>query len=210
MKRHAPGAPIILVGTKLDMRPGAPKCLEELRSKGQAPISPMQGAQMQREIGAVRYIECSALTQEGLALVFEEAIRAALRPAVKPAKTLDSAFQNIHQTEPIRMEGYMHKRGERLGLWRKRFFVLRGAELQYGEDSRSAQSPSARRGSFTLVDSKCSATFEAPGGSGAGRFYIGINLPDGTQKIHLYVATEDDRLAWFEALHAAGTGAGRV
>ena len=209
MNRHAPGVPIILVGTKLDMRPGAPKCLDELRSKGQAPISPMKGEQMQRQIGAVKYIECSALTQEGLVLVFDEAVRAALRPkAVKPVKTIDCVSPKT-ETEPVRMEGYMHKRGESLGLWRKRFFVLRGTELQYGEDSRSAQSPSARRGSFALVDGKCSATFEAPGGAGAGRFYIGINLPDGT-RIHLYVAREDDRLAWFEALHAAGKGADRV
>ena len=34
--------------------------------------------QMVEEVGAVVYLECSALTQEGLKEVFDEAIRAAL------------------------------------------------------------------------------------------------------------------------------------
>jgi hypothetical protein len=31
-----------------------------------APIQYQQGVQMQRDIGAVKYLECSALTQKGL------------------------------------------------------------------------------------------------------------------------------------------------
>ncbi|KAF3941445.1 hypothetical protein ABW19_dt0208604 [Dactylella cylindrospora] len=80
ISHHAPNIPIILVGTKLDLRDDK-KALQSLKDKKMAPISFAQGVQMQRDIGAVKYLECSALTQKGLKNVFDEAIRAVLMPA---------------------------------------------------------------------------------------------------------------------------------
>merc|ERR550525_1653327 len=79
ISHHAPGVPIILVGTKSDLRNDA-DTQNELRSKNMEMVSEGAITQMKGEIGAVTYIECSALTREGLKSVFDEAIRAALTP----------------------------------------------------------------------------------------------------------------------------------
>ncbi|TPX50363.1 hypothetical protein SeLEV6574_g00941 [Synchytrium endobioticum] len=81
ISHHAPNTPIILVGTKLDLREEK-ETIEKLRERRMAPISYPQGLQMAKEIGAVKYLECSALTQKGLKNVFDEAIRAVLCPVV--------------------------------------------------------------------------------------------------------------------------------
>ena len=54
-----------------------------LKLKRLAPVSYVQGLQMQEEIGAVKYMECSFVTMEGLKSVFDEAIRAALSEVKK-------------------------------------------------------------------------------------------------------------------------------
>ena len=63
--------------------------LAKLKEKKLQPISYPQGLQMAKEIRAVKYLECSALTQKGLKTVFDEGIRAVLCPEKprKPKKT---------------------------------------------------------------------------------------------------------------------------
>ncbi|KAI9354062.1 Rac GTPase protein [Zopfochytrium polystomum] len=79
ISHHAPNVPMILVGTKLDLREDR-ETIERLREKRMAPISFQLGMQMAKEIHAVKYLECSALTQKGLKNVFDDAIRAVLTP----------------------------------------------------------------------------------------------------------------------------------
>ena len=71
--------PLILVGTKLDLREDR-DTIEKLKEKRLAPITYPQGLAMTKDVGAVKYLECSALTQKGLKTVFDEAIRAVLCP----------------------------------------------------------------------------------------------------------------------------------
>lgn len=76
---HAPDTPIILVGTKLDLR-GKAEAIQSLKENSQEPISTEKGEALAKKIGAKKYLECSALTQEGLARVFEEAVKVILFP----------------------------------------------------------------------------------------------------------------------------------
>ncbi len=80
LQHHCPATPFLLVGTKVDLRDDA-ETLARLAEKKAVPISYGQGVAMAKEIGAVRYIECSALTQKGLKNCFDEAIRVVLEPA---------------------------------------------------------------------------------------------------------------------------------
>ena len=82
---HCPNSPIVLVGTKLDLREEI-EMFEPDESKRPFSVSPALGQRLMKEIGAVRYVECSALTQKGLRNVFEEAIRAVLQTQKPPRK----------------------------------------------------------------------------------------------------------------------------
>mmetsp|Transcript_29650 Transcript_29650/g.41729 ORF Transcript_29650/g.41729 Transcript_29650/m.41729 type:complete len:194 (+) Transcript_29650:52-633(+) len=77
-----PDVPFILVGTKADVR-SDPNEVEKLKAQGQSPISTEQGNELAKKLKAIKYMECSAKTQEGLKDVFDEAVRAVLRPAKK-------------------------------------------------------------------------------------------------------------------------------
>ncbi|WEW55428.1 GTP-binding protein Rho1 [Emydomyces testavorans] len=72
-----PGHPIILVGCKKDLRHD-PRTMEELHKTSQKPVTPEQGEEIRKKIGAYKYLECSARTGEGVREVFECATRAAL------------------------------------------------------------------------------------------------------------------------------------
>lgn len=98
IKHHCPDAPMILVGmlllstgilsivnitshigTKIDLRDDR-ETLSALADQGLSPIKREQGQKLANKIRAVKYMECSALTQRGLKQVFDEAVRAVLRP----------------------------------------------------------------------------------------------------------------------------------
>lgn len=68
---HCPGVPCLIVGTQIDLRDDN-QVIEKLARQKQRPVTPEQGERLARELGAVKYVECSALTQKGLKNVFDE------------------------------------------------------------------------------------------------------------------------------------------
>ena len=104
------GLPIILVGCKKDLRFDQ-KTIEELHKTSQKPVTPeqvsrrlklhstanrtqacitdnttAQAEDVRKKIGAQKYLECSAKTNEGVREVFEHATRAALLTRKKEKK----------------------------------------------------------------------------------------------------------------------------
>ncbi|PVG02767.1 signal transducer [Serendipita vermifera] len=72
-----PGVPMILVGTKTDLR-GDDHTKRMLSAQGLKPVSPEQGGGVAKEIGA-KYTECSAKTGQGLQEVFTLALRESMK-----------------------------------------------------------------------------------------------------------------------------------
>jgi small GTP-binding protein len=87
IQHYVPTAPVVLVGTKSDLR-AHEQTREMLASKGMAPITRAQGAALAKDLSAhatsdVSYVECSAVTLDGLNEAFETAIRAVISPSKK-------------------------------------------------------------------------------------------------------------------------------
>lgn len=79
ISHHCPRTPFLLVGTQVDLRDDG-NTLEKLAKNKQRALTSDSGEKLARELRAVKYVECSALTQRGLKNVFDEAILAALVP----------------------------------------------------------------------------------------------------------------------------------
>jgi len=72
--QYNPKTPFILVGTKLDLRDN-PDMIQSLKSNNLAPVSGEMGEKLAKEIGASKFLECSALSQKNLPQVFEDAVK---------------------------------------------------------------------------------------------------------------------------------------
>jgi Ras-related C3 botulinum toxin substrate 1 len=77
LRHYAPSVPIILVGTKLDLRDDKQFFADH---PGTSPISTPQGEELRKAIGAASYIECSSKTQQNVKAVFDAAIKVVLQP----------------------------------------------------------------------------------------------------------------------------------
>ena len=82
---HREKIPFLLVGTHIDLRDDF-NVIEKLKNICQEPITYEAGESLAKELNAVKYIECSALTQQGLKNVFDEVIQAALMDQNKKKK----------------------------------------------------------------------------------------------------------------------------
>ncbi|XP_056135611.1 rho-related GTP-binding protein RhoU [Lampris incognitus] len=77
IRQHCPGAPLVLVGTQLDLREDV-QVLIQLANNQERPVGTEEGKQLAQEIGAVSFAECSALTQKNLKDAFDSAILASI------------------------------------------------------------------------------------------------------------------------------------
>ncbi|KAE8812837.1 RAC-ROP-like G-protein [Hordeum vulgare] len=72
LQHYAPGVPVVLVGTKLDLREDKHYLLDH---PGMIPVTTAQGEELRKQVGALYYIECSSKTQQNVKAVFDAAIK---------------------------------------------------------------------------------------------------------------------------------------
>ncbi|XP_077461105.1 cell division control protein 42 homolog [Stigmatopora argus] len=78
IRRHCPGAPLVLVGTQLDLREDV-QVLIRLAQNQERPVGSEEGRQLAQQLGAAGFAECSALTQKNLKEAFDSAILASIQ-----------------------------------------------------------------------------------------------------------------------------------
>ncbi|KAF9088408.1 hypothetical protein BGX29_000289 [Mortierella sp. GBA35] len=97
--------------------------LDELRQMRVLPVTHEQGVKMAREISAGRYVECSALTGQGVNDVFEEAVCVVLYPiqpskgsktSLHPHPPTDRTQDNDRMQESTAMEDTMQAKAIRM------------------------------------------------------------------------------------------------
>jgi Ras-related C3 botulinum toxin substrate 1 len=73
LKYYSPSTPFILVGLKMDLRTDI-NLHQKLSKRNETMITYDEGKNLSLTIGAVSFIECSALTQQNVIFLFQEAI----------------------------------------------------------------------------------------------------------------------------------------
>jgi len=93
LKHYNPDTPIVLVGTKLDLKKDE-EHVKKLKEKRLEPVSTEQGMEMKDKIKAAGYIECSAKTMENLNEAFVMAIDIAMKNKVRDGPVVQKRPSN--------------------------------------------------------------------------------------------------------------------
>ncbi|XP_065337338.1 ras-related protein ced-10-like isoform X2 [Cloeon dipterum] len=78
LRHYCPGTPILLVGTKADLRNDI-ETINRLREINMEVVSSVEAQEAQRKMQCYYYCDCSSLTRVGVKHVFDQAIKAALK-----------------------------------------------------------------------------------------------------------------------------------
>ena len=91
IKHHCPNIPFLLVGTQADLRHDR-ATLDKLAKNKEKAVSKEAGEMLSKSLKAAKYVECSALTGEGIKNVFDEAFM----------HDLECRKENVKKTESIK------------------------------------------------------------------------------------------------------------
>lgn len=91
VERHLPDVATILAGNKLDLRLDAERANDG--EAGDAFVKASEGEALCKKLGCAAYVECSAITNENVAVLFNKAVAAAM-------ETGDATREQSAQQQP--------------------------------------------------------------------------------------------------------------
>ncbi|XP_042460342.1 rac-like GTP-binding protein 2 [Zingiber officinale] len=100
LRRFVPNVPIVLVGTKLDLRDDKAYLADH---HGATTITPAQRERLRKQTGAAAYIECTSKTQQNVKAVVDTAIKVVLQPP----QTKESAKKKTKRSSGCLMANLM-------------------------------------------------------------------------------------------------------
>ncbi|XP_013986501.1 rho-related GTP-binding protein RhoU isoform X1 [Salmo salar] len=124
IRHHCPGAPMVLVGTQLDLREDV-QVLVQLARNRERPVGTEEAQQLAKDIGAVSFVECSGLTQKNLKEVFDQAILASIQQAEN--------VQQLQQRQSLRKKTPDKIKSLSETWWKKLSCVVVAGECVGGE-----------------------------------------------------------------------------
>jgi small GTP-binding protein len=74
IRHHCPNTPVLLIGLKTDLRQDSATA-KNLEETGKQTLTPEDGIELAKHVKAIQYLECSSKLQEGVKLIFDEAVR---------------------------------------------------------------------------------------------------------------------------------------
>jgi len=90
IRATAPHLPILLVGTKSDLRKKEEETLETYKYVGQQSVSEEQAKQVAKMVKASSFLECSAFTGSNIKAVFDELVKLSLQKKKKKNRKTDN------------------------------------------------------------------------------------------------------------------------
>lgn len=106
LRKYKLNSPIILVGTKIDLRDDK----DTLAKIGNKIITTAQGQQLAKQIGAVKYLECSNVTGQGVQEIFESVVSCLEQHNLKPSNENEARSFSLFNFLTRTTGTFTHKR----------------------------------------------------------------------------------------------------
>ncbi|XP_065188010.1 rho-related GTP-binding protein RhoJ-like [Sycon ciliatum] len=175
VRKHCPNAPILLVGTQLDLRSEL-TVFRQLLEREEQPVWPERGRKWVKVLKLAGYFECSAKTGNGMKEVFDEAIWIGLKRhkhskgwlSEKSSRKVERRHSEISSDDDTRHVTCMGPVGGSGGRGRNVARMVNSTATTSSGDSSTSAFSGCSADSAGIVIGPSMGSFSSGGGGGGG------------------------------------------